>query len=287
MIKSMTAFSGNETIYIWGHASWEIRSLNQRYLDIYMDLPKNLFELSTIIRKKIKNQLSRGKIECSLKININQEKNNELFINKNLISTLILHARWIKKEIKEGEIDPIQLLYYPGVLLQKTNNNSHINNDLLISFEKTLERLIKNREKEGTCLKEKIIDKLHCISQKINDIQKHIPNSIQQKRTKLLNQIKNTCLNFDETRLEQELFIVIQKIDISEEIDRIIIHIQEIHHLLSKKSPIGKQLGFIAQELQREINTLTAKSIDINIINLAISIKVFIEQIREQIQNIE
>lgn len=283
----MTAFSRYEKHYNWGQISWEIRSLNQRYLDIYLDLPQNLSELSWIIRNHIKQNLIRGKIECSLKLDINNKNLNEVIINQGLISTLIYYIHWIKEQINTKEIDPMTLLCYPGVLSKKQNNIHCINDDVITSFKYTLVQLKKNRKKEGLLLKDQITKRLNYISKEISIIQQYIPNIIKQKRTKILNFINESYIDINSTRFEQELLIMIQKTDISEEIDRLIIHIKEMHHLLCQNTPIGRQLDFLAQELQRESNTITAKSIDTNITYAAISIKVYVEQIREQIQNIE
>lgn len=287
MINSMTAFSKNETNYTWGYVFWEIRSLNQRYLDIHIDLPKNLSELSWIIRKKIQNHIIRGKIECSLQLNMHNNIINKLVIDKNLINELIESTKWIKKQVNIGEIEPISILRYPGVISYKHCNTDSINNELLISFEKTLNQLKQNREKEGTFLKEQIINRLHYVSDNINNIRQYIPNVIHQKRKKLLEYIQESCIPVNSIRLEQELLIFIQKIDVTEELDRLIFHVKEMYDFLSQKGPIGRRLDFIAQELQRESNTLTSKSTDANLTHLAISLKILIEQIREQIQNIE
>lgn len=287
MVYSMTAFSKSGMDYVWGYASWEIRSLNGRYLDICIDLPKHLYELSIMIRKKVKSSLSRGKIECSLQFYTDEDQCNKIYINKSLISDLILHIRWIKEQINEGEVDLVSLLSYPGVLLKKNEAVYCINDDLLELFESALVQLIQSRKKEGLSLKEEIIKRLDLIDKEISKIQKFIPGIIHQKRVKLLDQINNFRIELDSTRLEQELFLMIQKIDISEEIDRLLIHIKEMRNLLFKTGPMGRQLDFIAQELQREANTLASKSVDMDINYSAISLKVFIDQIREQIQNIE
>lgn len=287
MVNSMTAFSKYESHYNWGCIFWEIRSLNQRYLDIHIDLPKNLNELSWIIRKKIQSYFSRGKIECNLQIDIYNDSNDQIILNKNLIHNLITSAQWIKKQINEGEIEPLSILNYPGVISHKQNHTININNELLASFEHAINQLKQHREKEGCFLKEKITTRLHYISEKINNIQQYMPNVIHQKRQKLLKYVQNSCIEFDPTRLEQELLIIIQKIDITEELDRLIFHVKEISYFLLQKGSIGKRLDFIVQELQRESNTLTAKSTDANLTRLAISLKVLIEQIREQVQNIE
>lgn len=287
MVNSMTAFSKDETKYTWGCIFWEIRSLNQRYLEIYIDLPKDLNKLSWIIRKKIQSCFTRGKIECNLQLDIYTNVADKLIIDKNLVNSLIKSAQWIKTQTHEGTIEPLSILRHPGVILQKRFNTDNINNELLTSFEKTLEQLKQNREKEGCFLKDQIIKRLNCISDKISNIHQYIPNVIHQKRQKLLEYIQDSSINFDPIRLEQELLMIIQKIDITEELDRLIFHIKEMFHFLSQTGSIGRRLDFIAQELQRESNTLTAKSTDSKLIHLAISLKVLIEQIREQIQNIE
>lgn len=287
MVNSMTAFSKNETNYNWGCAFWEIRSLNQRYLDIHIDLPKYLNELSMIIQKKIHNNFIRGKIECSLQLDIHNNTISRLVIDKRLINDLIASAKWIKTQLNEGEIEPVSILRYPGVISYKHHTTDSINDELLVSFEKALNQLQHNRKKEGAFLKKQIKNRLHYISDKINSIRQYIPDIIHKKREKLLKYIKESCVNVDPMRLEQELLIIIQKIDITEELDRLKFHVQEMYYVLSQTGSIGRRLDFIAQELQRESNTLTAKSINANLTHLAISLKILIEQIREQIQNIE
>lgn len=285
MICSMTAFARYEKKYMWGNVSWEIRSLNQRYLEIYIDIPKNLHGLSWDIRKKIKSFLFRGKIECFLHFETNNVVISEFNIDEKLVRHLVVAAEWIKIQTKEGKIDPLLILSWPGVITYKKNHIININLILLECFEKTLDYLIRDREREGLFLKEKIMERLHCMHQEVKKMHCYIPNVLDMKRKKLLEQVKDFCV--DETRLEQELLIIAQKIDISEEIDRLISHIKEAYNILLQKGPVGRRLDFISQELYREVNTISAKSINFNITCLSISLKVLIEQIREQIQNIE
>lgn len=287
MVNSMTAFSKKEMNCTWGRASWEIRSVNQRYLDINVNLPPNFNDLLWTVRTKIKNSLFRGKIECNLQIDINYNQCDTFTIDKQLISSLISTAKWIQKQTNEGEINPIGILCYPGVISYKQHNIHHLNNELLISFDKTLEQLIQHRQKEGSFLKEKIIEKLHYVHNKIDSINQYLPNVLIQKKKKFLDLVQDFSENISSAKLDQELLIILHKIDISEEIDRLFIHVKEMNHILSQEGPIGRRLDFITQELQRESNTLTAKSVDSHITHLAISLKVLIEQIREQIQNIE
>ncbi|CAD83289.1 uncharacterized stress-induced protein; YicC-like family(N-term region)stationary phase survival (non-essential) [Candidatus Blochmanniella floridana] len=290
MINSMTAFSRYEVVYLWGSAVWEIRSMNQRYLDICITIPKNVNDLFWIIRKKVKSSLTRGKIECHLQLNINVDSINTVVFDNKLFSFLLDKIKYIKSQINEGEIDLVEILSFPGIISYKHNNDVYqINNELLAAFELTLYQLIRNREKEGSFLKDNVVNRLLQITTVIDEIQKYIPQILQQKRKKLLDYIQGFCINFDTSRLEQELLLMTQKIDVSEEIDRLKIHVESMQNLLSQKinKPVGRQLDFITQELQREANTLSSKLIDAYVTGLVISLKILIEQIREQVQNIE
>lgn len=285
MVCSMTAFARCERKYVWGSISWEIRSLNQRYLDVYIDVPKHLYSLSWDIRKKIKSSLFRGKIECFLHIEMSKVIISEFNVNKKLIDQLIISAQWIKNKTKEGQIEPLSLLSWPGVITYKQNNISDISLILLELFKETLDYLIRDREREGLFLKECIIKKLCFVREEIKKIQCFIPVVLEMKRKKLLEQLKDFCV--DSVRLEQELLIIVQKIDISEEIDRLVGHVKEVYNIFAKTGPIGRQLDFILQELYREVNTISAKSVNFNITRSSIFLKVLIEQMREQVQNIE
>ncbi|URJ23242.1 YicC family protein [Blochmannia endosymbiont of Camponotus sp. C-003] len=294
MIHSMTAFSKNEEKYTWGNVTWEICSLNQRYLDIHIDLPKYLYGLSWVIRKNIKDSLIRGRVECVLHIQINKncDSNTEtVSVNKPLVNNLVLYAKWIKTLTNEGEINPIDILSWPGVITYEKNNldnmKNNVHSELLICFKKTLDNLIQDRKREGVFLKNKIIERLHLMYSEVNKIRQYIPNVLECKRKQLLEYMKDVCVYTDPARLEQELLMIAQKIDISEEVDRLTIHIKEMHRILDENGAVGRRLDFVIQELHREANTLTSKSINSYITQLAISLKIFIEQIREQTQNIE
>lgn len=290
MVYSMTAFSRHEVKYTWGNVIWEICSLNQRYLDIHIDLPKYLYDLSWMVRKQIKDSLIRGKIECFLRVKMNNNCDNNtnmLIINKQLVYNLISHAKWVKTLINEGDINPIDVLSWPGVITYEQNNMNNVSTELLTCFKETLYNLVQNREREGIFLKNKIIERLRLMYKEVNEIRQYIPNVLEWKRKKLLEQMKDVCVYVNPIRLEQELLIVAQKIDISEEVDRLTGHIKEMHRVLDQKGSIGRRLDFIIQELYREANTLTSKSINSHITQSAISLKIFIEQVREQAQNIE
>lgn len=289
MIFSMTAFARCDKKYKWGNISWEIRSLNQRYLDIYIDIPKYLHGLFWDVRERIKNVIIRGKIECYLNIEIFDTMISEFHINEELVCHLIDSAKQIKIKAQAGEINPLLILSWPGVVTYKQNNNvNDIHMFVLQCLDETLCCLIQNRKKEGFFLKERIAEKLSCIQMELDKIRRCIPNVLDLKRKTILEQAKSMDVCIDgNLKLEQALLIMIQKLDIAEEMDRLDSHIQAAYNILSMIGPIGRQLDFISQELYREVNTISAKSVNCNITQFSISVKVFVEQIREQAQNIE
>lgn len=289
MIFSMTAFARCDKKYKWGNIVWEIRSLNQRYLDIYIDIPKYLYGLFWDVRERVKNVVIRGKIECYLNIEIFDTMISEFHINEELVDYLIDAAKQIKIKVQAGEIDPLLILSWPGVVTYKQNSDVHdIHMFVLQCLDETLCCLIQNRKKEGFFLKERIVEKLSFIQMEVDKIRQCIPNVLGLKRKTVLEQAKSMDVCVDgNIKLEQALLVMIQKLDITEEIDRLNSHIQTAYNILSMTGPMGRQLDFILQELYREVNTISAKSINCNITQFSISVKVFVEQIREQVQNIE
>lgn len=286
MICSMTAFARCEKEFSWGSVIWEIRSLNKRYLDIYIDAPRSVHVLFVDMHKKIKNFIVRGRIECFLYVKVTDIA-SEFFINEKLLRFLIESVRYVQTRIDDGKIDIMSILSWPGLVVCNKYNISDINVIILQLFEETLRYLVRERKREGLFLKEKIVERLHFIREIVQKIRQDIPNILDLKRKKLIDKIKDACIIVDNVRLEQELLIVIQKFDISEEIDRMIGHVEGACGLLLQEGPMGRQLDFVSQELYRESNTISAKSVSFSVIQLAISLKVCIEQMREQVQNIE
>lgn len=287
MMHSMTGFSRKETKYNWGVIIWEIRSINQRYLEISIRISDEFRILEPKIRKYIQSKINRGKIECTLTLEYNNSNYNNIHIKKKLIKNIIKIIESLQIKKISTNINLIDLLNWPGVLNNKKKNLISITEKLLISLKLTMDELINSRKNEGIALKKLIKNRLFSMQTEITEIKKYIPNSLQLERKKLLLKFKQLKIEVDYHRFEQELLIIIQKMDIHEEVDRIDAHIKEIFLVLTKKEPIGRRLDFILQELNREANTLTSKSISSNITTSAIEIKVLIEQIREQVQNIE
>lgn len=293
MMRSMTAYSRYETKISVGNIIWELRSTNQRYLEIFIQTPKEFYFFDHVIQKYLRNKIKRGRIECSLYFD-RSEKLKILYINESLVKDLIQYLLHIKKNINKEfktNINLLDILNFPGILSHKEKNIENISDELIISLDKIIDIFIVSREKEGIALTSVIEKKLKLIVSEIKKIKQFIPEIEILQRNKLikkLNEISKTFI-LNQNHLEQEILLFFQKYDISEELDRLGIHVKEVFYCIknTKKEPVGKKLNFIMQELHREANTLASKSINTNITMSAITIKVFIEQIREHIQNVE
>lgn len=289
MICSMTAFARYENKGNWGTAIWEIRSVNQRYLETCIHLPEQFRGLEPVIRERIRTRLTRGKVQCNLYFDTNSSIQNKLVLNENLAKQLVIAAQWVKMQSNEneGEIDPIAVLRWPGVMIPEKQDLDNTSVELLVSLDKVMNDFILSRETEGIALQSVIEQYLSSISVAVADIRQQLPKVIIWQREKILNRIEEAQIKLDTHRLEQELVMLAHRVDVTEELDRIEAHVREIFNVLTKKKAVGRHLEFIIQELNRESNTLASKSINSRMTTSAIDLKVLIEQIREQIQNIE
>lgn len=287
MIRSMTAYSRRELKNQWGSAAWELRSVNQRYLESVIRLPEQLRNLEPMIRERIRSRLTRGKIECNLRFELDPSIHNHLTLNKNLAHQLIEAAEWLKTQRADGDINPFDILRWPGVMLAAEQNLDVISRELMDALEDTLNEFILAREREGRELKQLIIQRLHGITAEITKIREQMPHILQWQRDRLIAKFEDAQIQPDNNRLEQELLLLAQRIDVAEELDRLETHIKETFNILNKNEAVGRRLDFMMQEFNREANTLASKSINAEVTTSAIELKVLIEQMREQIQNIE
>lgn len=288
MIRSMTAFAQREIKDTWGSAIWELRSLNQRYLEIHILLPEPFRGLDPVIRNRLSQRLTRGKVECNLHFDVNSNVKNKLIFNKNLIKQLIEAAQWVKMQSDEGEIDPLAILSWPGVMTAAEQQNLDvISTALLATLDDTLTDFISMRETEGNALKAIIEQRLIGISTEVAKVRQQMPEILLWQRERLLGKLEEIQVQLESNRLEQELVMLAQRIDIAEELDRLEEHVKETHHILNKTEAVGRRLDFMMQEFNRESNTLASKSINSRVTASAIELKILIEQMREQIQNIE
>ncbi|MGL5008117.1 MAG: YicC/YloC family endoribonuclease [Plesiomonas sp.] len=287
MIRSMTAFARQEIKGDWGTAAWEIRSVNQRYLETYLRLPEQFRSLEPVLRERIRHRLTRGKVECALRFEANPTAQSTLSVNEDLARQLLAAAQWVKQTSGEGEINPLEVLRWPGVIAAAEQDLDAISTELMQGFELAMNEFVAAREREGAALKALIEQRLQGVQEQAEKVKLHMPEILQWQRDKLITKMEEAQVQVDSNRLEQELVLLAQRLDVAEELDRLSAHVQETHAILKKNEAVGRRLDFMMQEFNREANTLASKSINAEVTASGIELKVLIEQMREQIQNIE
>ena len=286
MIHSMTGYARKEFKGDWGTAVWEIRSVNQRYLETYLRLPEQLRGLEPILRERFRKQLERGKVECNLRFE-SQTNAGQLQINEALAEQLIDSALWVIDRAGQGQLNPLDVLRWPGVMAAPEQDMDELNTRLLAGFDEVLALFIESRQSEGDKLKEVIEQRLDGIEGEVTKVRAFMPQILDWQRQKLIDRLAEAKLELDPTRVEQEIILLAQRIDVAEELDRLGMHIAETRKILKKGGACGRRLDFMMQEFNRESNTLGSKSINAETTQSAVELKVLIEQMREQIQNIE
>jgi len=287
MIHSMTAFARFEVKGDWGNAVWEIRSVNQRFLETYFRLPEQFRSVEPLLRERFRKQLNRGKVECNLRFNANPSAKSELALDENLALQLIQHANWVNEQTLNSKINPLEIMRWPGVMEAAEEDMTAIQAQLLAGFDTALEEFISARGSEGENLKAMIEQRLDAISAEAEKVQAFMPEVIEWQRKRIVDKFTDASIDLDSIRVEQELVLLAQKMDIAEELDRLNSHVSETTKILKKGGAQGRRLDFMMQEFNREANTLGSKSINTDVTASAVELKVLIEQMREQIQNIE
>ena len=288
MVHSMTAFSRQQLEHEWGSLTWEIRSVNHRYLEPSVRLPENFRSLENPIRRQLRDKLFRGKIECLLRFRTVEANQIDWQLNLDLISQLTKANLEINNNIGgDYKLSSLDILKWPGVISDQSIDEEIFNKEAMGLFEKALDDLMVVREREGASLRDAILKRIALIQRIIDSIQAKMPSIILKQKENLLNKLEDIKAEFEPTRLEQEITLLAQKADVDEELDRLNSHLQEAKRVLDSGGQIGRRLDFLMQELNREANTLSSKSIVVETTQSAVELKVLIEQMREQIQNIE
>ena len=288
MVYSMTAFSRQQLEHEWGSLTWEIRSVNHRYLEPSVRLPENFRSLENPIRRQLREKLYRGKIECLLRFRTVEANQIDWQLNLDLISQLTKANLEINSNIGgDYKLSSLDILKWPGVISDQPIDEEIFNKEAMGLFEKALDDLMVVREREGASLRDAILKRIASIQRIIDSIQAKMPSIILKQKENLLNKLEDIKAEFEPTRLEQEITLLAQKADVDEELDRLNSHLQEAKRVLDSDGQIGRRLDFLMQELNREANTLSSKSIVVETTQSAVELKVLIEQMREQIQNIE
>jgi uncharacterized protein (TIGR00255 family) len=287
MIQSMTAFARIEHKAQWGTASWEIRSVNQRYLETYLRLPEQFRSFEPVLRDRLRKRLNRGKVEVNLRYELVDSSNNELQLNQDLAKQLLNAANWLKQEAGQGELNLTDVLRWPGVLSAAEQDMDSMGAELMTAFDSAVDQFIEARGREGEAIKDMLLTRLDGVMKQVTIVREHMPTVMQYQREKLTNRLADIVGELDSTRVEQEMVLLAQKQDVAEEMDRLEAHVTEARRILKKGGSEGRRLDFMMQEFNRESNTLASKSISAEITSAAVELKVLIEQMREQIQNVE
>lgn len=288
MANSMTAFARSELSTDQGNLAWELRSVNHRYLEVTLRLPEAFRELEGPLRELLRKQVARGKVECTLRFNPAEQQSSELSLNQPLLDQLIRTTEQLGARLHNaGPINPLELLAWPGVVLGEKTDQDDLVKQARSLFDQALKELKEHRAREGAELKQLIIERLDNISDRTAILREMMPTLLTAHRRKLIDRFNDAKLELDSTRVEQEIVLLAQKIDVAEELDRLDTHVIETRRVLDSKDAIGRRLDFLMQEFNREANTLGSKAIDTRSTQAAVDLKVFIEQMREQIQNIE
>jgi uncharacterized protein (TIGR00255 family) len=286
-MNSMTGFVFDVVKTEQGIFTLSLRSLNHRYLDIYVKLPETLKTVEFDIRQLLQNRLKRGKVEFVLKFQPNADSLSNFSINTPLFDKLSTTLQQLQQTIPSARVELTRLLNWPGILMETEVASDILHEKVLQETNTMLDKLLQTRQKEGLQLKQYIKSTLQIIERQLKIIKKHIKTAIENQQKKLTVQFNQLKVEVDQARFAQEVALLVQKADITEEVDRLETYIGETYKILQKKGQIGRRLDFLMQELNREANTVCSKSVDVNITQAAIEIKVLIEQIREQAQNLE
>lgn len=292
MLKSMTAFARVQETCDSGSLTWEIRSVNHRYLEPAIKLPEDFKLLETDIRKLITKYLERGKIDIGLRYKLDESSTGDIHLNDNLVRRLRVVEQSVLDIVHEGQkLSVSDILSWPGVITDQQKDLSSLISIALSSLEKALKQLIETRATEGKAMGEMITTRCEQISEIVKQLRVHRPAMVtamhEKWKTNLNDKLQQWAESANESRLEQELAILAQKLDVDEELDRLDTHIAEVTNVLKRKEAVGRRLDFLMQELNREANTLSSKSQDSVSTQWSVDLKVLIEQMREQVQNIE
>jgi uncharacterized protein (TIGR00255 family) len=287
MIRSMTGFARRERQFPWGLIAWELKTVNHRYLEISCRLPEEFRAAETDFRQAVSGAVRRGKVECSLHFRPVAAA-GALEIDTDILGTISQRAREIAAQAgAAARIDVMDLLRWPGVVREQSRDAAPLVAAAHALLAEALAELARSRDSEGGRLRDALEQRCAGLMDFAAQVAERLPEVRARIRAKLLERIASLVSDVDHERLEQELATLAQRLDVDEEIDRLRGHVTEVRKALGSSEPAGRRLDFLMQELNREANTLSSKSQDIETTRAAVDMKVLIEQMREQVQNVE
>lgn len=287
MTKSMTAFARVEAKTEFATIAWEVRSVNHRYLDGSFKMPDSYRSVEPALRNHLRKALNRGKVDCMLRIDLEASVGGYQ-INTEALSQLNQALTQLRGEMPEvSEPNLLEVMKWPGIVNEADMDRDALESAISSAYQDAISGLVEMRKREGEELSRILLEKLVELEAIVKVVRQEAPKLIQRQKEKLEEKLAELETDADPARLEQELVFLAQKSDIMEEIDRLDTHVQEVRSALKQKGPVGRRLDFLMQELNREANTLSSKAVAANTSIQAVELKVLIEQMREQVQNIE
>ena len=288
MIHSMTAFARESTNTEHGTITVELRSVNHRYLDCSFKLPDVLRALEPQLREQASKGLGRGKLDCLIRVQSHAARAGNWQVDTQQLDRLLEATRGIEAKLEDiRPLNALEILQFPGICSSEDESEEALQKTAAALFARALEDLRSARRREGEKLAQLVGDRLEQVAQEVGATRRGLPALLQQQRDRVATRIQELDVEDDQGRLEQELVYMAQKADVDEELDRLDAHISEVRRTLEKGGPCGRRLDFLMQEFNREANTLSSKSTSSDTTRSAVELKVLIEQMREQIQNIE
>jgi uncharacterized protein (TIGR00255 family) len=284
----MTGFARETAEAEIGALTWEIRAVNHRYLDVQFKLPEQMRAHEQAFRQAVSASLNRGKVECSLNFRRQTDRQAELQINSALVELVGTRIKEMSAMLPAtGAVNPFDVLRWPGVVEQAEIESEPLFEAALPLLHKALDAIRSMRASEGARIGEMIESRCADIASISQSVRSRMPEVLEAVRTKQRERIEKLDVEADPARLEMELALIAQKLDVDEELDRLDSHVAEIRDIVARDEPVGRRLDFLMQELNREANTLASKSNDTGTTRASVELKVLIEQMREQIQNVE
>jgi uncharacterized protein (TIGR00255 family) len=284
----MTGFARHEDHGTFGLLSWELRSVNHRYLEIALRLPEDFRVLEERARAAVKRVLHRGKLDATLRFEAAPDLRPELSIDRELASRLAHISREIDSLLyNPAAANSMDILRWPGVLQMTRPDLEPVQDEALRLLDEALAQLVESRLREGAQVRKVIAQRCDALEAAIPPVRERLPGTMEAYRQRLQRRLAELKITADPGRLEQELALMAQRMDVEEELDRLTMHVAELRRILDRDEPVGRRLDFLMQEFNREANTLASKSADGEVTRACVEMKVLIEQMREQVQNIE
>lgn len=288
MPASMTSFARVEFDGDWGRGAWELRSVNHRYGEVTVRLPEDFRRFETAVRERVSGSVRRGKVDCTLRLETANTGAGEIVVNREVAAGVVRAAGEIATLSGETvPVDPLEVLRWPGVTETPALDVDAVGRAVLTALDDALDEFLDTRRREGEKMADAIRARLEAIGGQLEMLETRVPDIMAAVTDRYRQRIAELASGLDEARVEQECALLVQRLDVAEELDRLAAHVSEVARVLEADEPIGRRLDFLMQELNREANTLGSKSAHVDTAGASVELKVLIEQMREQVQNIE